>query len=544
MSAGRSNGEAPRSARPSPRSERQSRGARRRTPRARRRRIPPLWIAALAILIPVAVTYYAFHRQLPFTSSFTDYAVVPNSVNVQPDDPVRIAGIDVGSVTGTSPDGRQTKIAFTLDSNGRPIHTDATLTVQARLFLEGNYYLNLFPGSPDAPIAPSGFTIRSASTQTPVQAFQVLSTFDLATRNNFAQILNSFKQAFSPNAGAPESDSGAGGLKRAIPQLTPILLDTALISQAFTGSHAGDLERFLLSSSRIATTLAERQAQLADLVTGFDRTSSALASHDGALAATIAGIDQTLKAAPPALIALNGSFAPVTRLAATLTPSLRASPPLLSDLSRTVDEVDGVVVPAARRRLIQALDTILVTFPNTLTEIGRAFPATTEVSECLREKIVPLLQSVPSGPGALNNGQPVWKDFVHFLPNLTGASSDFDANGPYLRTISGSGAGSVQTGSLLGSLPVLGQLLGSVPSSSGSSPQLAGVAPQWVGDLTSADFRPDVPCISDPVPSVASNASGTGSASALTAHRVAAGSLNPSSVQLRRALARVQRSAR
>ena len=33
---------------------------------------------------------------------------------------------------------------------------------------------------------------------------------------------------------------------------------------------------------------------------------------------------------------------------------------------------------------------------------------------------------------------------------------------------------------------------------------LQGARPQWVGDLTPADFRPDVPCTTQKVPSLAS----------------------------------------
>ena len=82
------------------------------------------------------------------------YAVVNNSVNVRQDSPVRIAGIDVGTVSGASRrTGQTSKIAFTMRRNGLPVHTDATIRIRDRLFLEGGYYLELDPGSPSAPVA-------------------------------------------------------------------------------------------------------------------------------------------------------------------------------------------------------------------------------------------------------------------------------------------------------------------------------------------------------------------------------------------------------
>ena len=35
---------------------------------------------------------------------------------------------------------------------------------------------------------------------------------------------------------------------------------------------------------------------------------------------------------------------------------------------------------------------------------------------------------------------------------------------------------------------------------------ISGARPQWVGDLTSADFRPDVPCSSQALPSLGATA--------------------------------------
>ena len=79
--------------------------------------------------------------------------------------------------------------------------------------------------------------------------------------------------------------------------------------------------------------------------------------------------------------------------------------------------------------------------------------------------------------GSLSTGRPVWQDFVHFLPNVAGATGSFDANGPYTRVLAGAG-----TNSLTGGL--LGHAAG--PSASSSAPlprrRLADRRPAaWVG---------------------------------------------------------------
>src|SRR5260370_42104204 len=114
-----------------------------------RRGVHPLAVAAISILVIVFVTYYAFAQQVPFISNpFQLHALVNNSVAVRQDSPVRIAGIDVGTVQNVTPAGQASQINFTVDDNGLPIHKDATITIRDRLFLEGGYYRQVDPANP------------------------------------------------------------------------------------------------------------------------------------------------------------------------------------------------------------------------------------------------------------------------------------------------------------------------------------------------------------------------------------------------------------
>jgi phospholipid/cholesterol/gamma-HCH transport system substrate-binding protein len=475
--------------------------ARRRSTPRRKRRVHPIVISLVAIFAVVFVTLYAFNQGLPFVPQYTVYALVNNSVNVRADSPVRIAGIDVGVVQGVTPAGRASKIAFTLDQAGRPIHIDATLRIRDRLFLEGGYYLELNPGSPDAPIAPEGFEIPMSQTSSPVQFYNVLSTFNAASRSSLQRLLSTLNQGFSPRPGQPGSTSGAGGLKTAIPQLTPVLKDVAWVTRALRGTHAGDVQTLLSSASDVTSTLAANSARLTDLITSLNRTTGALASTDGALAQTISGVDATLRAAPASLVSIDRALPPVARLAQTLDPSLKLAPPIITSVTAAVQELSKIVAPAERVRLLRTLNATFSQFPSILRLLAGAFPITKQVTDCLRTHVTPIFnQQVPDG--SLSTGRPVWQDFVHFLPTIAGASGNFDANGPYVRVLAGAGTNSL-TGGLLGSIPLLGQIVGASPPG-GSS--LLGARPSWVGDLTPSDFRPDVPCATQKVPSLSSPA--------------------------------------
>lgn len=498
-------------------------GIRRGAGKGRKRGANPLAVAAVTILIAAAITYWGFDgKQIPFVGHFTVYALVNNSVDITGGSPVRIAGVDVGQVTGTSADGNLTKVAFTLASNGQPVHSDATVTIRDRLFLEGAYYLQLAPGSPGAPIVHSGFTIPASNTAYPVQFFQLLSTFDLNARASLENTLNTLNQGFSSpsycgagasvqltvaenpcpadqhpvEANASETNSGAGGLKSAIPQLTPTLKDVAWISQGLHGTEPGDVERLLSSGSDVTVTLQRNAAQLGDLVTGLDEVSSALASADGAVAASISGLDQTLQVAPAALSAVDHSLPPLAHLATALGPSLKVAPPIIDGVTKAVEELASVVGPAERGRLLDTLQTTFERFPNTLRELGSLFPVTKSVTDCLRTHVTPILKEIVPD-GSLSTGRPAWQDFVHLLTGLSSAVQNFDGNGYWIRLIGSVGNNSLSLANL----------------DSGASTAL-GARPAWVGDLTASDFRPDVSCATQPVPSLSSS---TVSSSALHA---------------------------
>jgi phospholipid/cholesterol/gamma-HCH transport system substrate-binding protein len=467
--------------------------------RARRRGIHPLLISAATIFAIVFVTFYAFNQGLPFVHRYTLYAVVNNSVNLRADSPVRIAGIDIGKVEGVSADGRATKVAFTVDSSGLPIHRDATIRVRDRLFLEGGYYLELDPGSPSAPTLHDGDTIPLSQTSTPVQFYNVLSTFDVATRASLKSLLNTLNEGFSAQPGHPLSDSGAGGLKVAASQLTPVLKDTAWITRALRGTQPGDLERLLSSASQVTSTLAGSDPQLGDLITSLNRTATALAASDGALGQSISGIDQTLQAAPPALSAIDHALPPLVNLATALDPSLKLAPPIINEVTAAARELSAVVSPAERGPLLTSLKATFEQFPSILRQLAIVFPITKQVTDCLQTHVLPVLTSkVPDG--ALSTGEPVWQDFLHFLPGVAGATGSFDGNGPWTRALLGAGTDSL-SGGALGKIPLLGPLVGAAPP---GNTTLLGARPAWVGTLKASDFRPDAPCATQKVPSLVS----------------------------------------
>ena len=127
-------------------------------------------IAIIFILIFTIGPYLAFTKHVPFTGyGYELNATFSNSANIAKNSPIRIAGVDVGKVIATERDGNNTKVTFTVDDSGQPIHDDAFAAIRPRIFLEGNFFIDLSPGSPSAPELDSDETIPVGRTSTWVQ---------------------------------------------------------------------------------------------------------------------------------------------------------------------------------------------------------------------------------------------------------------------------------------------------------------------------------------------------------------------------------------
>jgi hypothetical protein len=373
-----------------------------------------------------------------------------------------------------------------VNDDALPLHTDATVRVRPRLFLEGASYIDLHPGSPTAPRLADGGTIPLSQTTIAVQAHQILSAFDLATRGNLKGVLHELSVALA--------NGGADGLRQTDSQLAPALRDVSWVARSSQGTEPKDLPGFVRAASSVTATLARNRASLADAVTSLNQVATALETSNGALAQSIAGTDAVLRRAPPALAAIDQSLPPLTRLARALGPALQDAPVLIGRVSDAVGELGALVAPAERAKLIAALRGVFVALPSLIQRLGGLFPVLKPVTDCVRTHIAPiLLGTVPDG--SLSTGQPVWEEFAHALVGLSGASQTFDGNGYTLRILIGAGAETVTA-----VLPGLGKVLGVLPGSSA----IIGARPQWTGDLSPDAFHPEAPCAAQPLPRLAS----------------------------------------
>ena len=464
--------------------------------------------AATLILIGTVLT---FTKQLPFLGSGYELRAVFTSANqLKPGDEVRLAGLPAGKVTSIGPGRRDTAVVtMDISSAGRPVHADATLAIEPRLFLEGAFYVALSQGSPSAPVLGSGATIPIRQTRIPVEYDQFLDVFDAPVRHALKGTLSQFAAGLGHGRGRA-SDTGAGALRGAVREFAGALPGATQVAQAAQGQKPGDLTSLVTESDAVTQQLARDPAALRGIVTDTNRVAAALSADTTALQGTISGFDSLLRTAPGALSVVDRTLPTVNAFARDLRPALRVAPAPLRDASALLAQVSAVVSTPELPHLIDALAPIVTALPPLQRQLGTLFPHLNELSRCVSTHIVPVLnEKLNDGP--LSTGAPAWLDLMHAGTGLSGLSSDFDANGVAVRA--GVTAGD-QT--VTANVPGLGKLVGS------ASNAIEGVDPQWLGPDVMPPMRPDQSCLTQALPDLgARRLAGSGGLATSRARRTA-----------------------
>ena len=285
-----------------------------------------------------SITWFAFSKDIPFTSGYRVTGIFSSSTQLRVGDPVRVAGVEVGKVKRISPGPGQTQaVEMELARDDLAVHRDATVRIRPRLLLEGSYFVDLSPESPSAPVLASSGVLPLSQSSTSVKADQIFGAFRRPSRESLRSVLHEF---------AIGLDNGGGkALGDASRQIAPTLKYTAQIAQALQGTEPHDLSRLIAGAAGTTAAFAESRDELADLATQLNRTTGALASQDDALAESISQFDGLMRETPRALSSFDRAAGPIQDFTAQIRPALRAARPVLPDAEDLVDQVRGLVKP-------------------------------------------------------------------------------------------------------------------------------------------------------------------------------------------------------
>ena len=206
--------------------------------------------------------------------------------------------------------GDAAKVTFTVADEGQPIHSDAEIEIRPRLFLEGNFFLDVRPGSPSAPELEDGGEIPITQTATAVQLDEVLTALQEPQRRGLQRLLEGFGTAltYEPTPADDvtqdvivQGETAAESLNDAFRYGGPAGRNTAIVADALRGEEPRDLARMIKATGVVFQKLASVEADLQDLVTNLNVTAGAFASESENLSRSVELLDPTLSEAEVSL---------------------------------------------------------------------------------------------------------------------------------------------------------------------------------------------------------------------------------------------------
>jgi virulence factor Mce-like protein len=404
--------------------------------------ITPFRAGVIALVVLTFFVYFGFSKQNPFTHPYELHALFDSANRVQVRSPVRIAGVNIGKVTKIESVGggsHLSRVTMEIQDDGLPIHKDATLKVRSRIFLEGNYFVDLRPGTPDTDTFESGDTVPANQTAAPVQFSQLLAALQSDTRADLQRLLKEYSTALK--------GEGARGFNQAIKHWEDAYKNTSQVNDATRGTEPHDLTRVLTGQAKVFGALSSNPQALMDLVTGLNRTVAAFAVQEDNLRAAIPELRDVLTVGRPALASLNEALPHVRAFARDALPGARSTDVTLDAQIPFIHQARLLVRPQEAGGLV---DDLRETVP-ALVRLNKGTKRTLEqnrlLASCQNNVLVPFATSPIPDPDFpdYHTGEPWFEESGRAFVGLSGESRISDANSPMFRVLGGGGPITVTT---------------------------------------------------------------------------------------------------
>ncbi|MDQ6914594.1 MAG: MlaD family protein [Actinomycetota bacterium] len=469
----------------------------------------PVRAGALLIGAAVVLTYFGFTKHIPFTHGYRLNAVFQNAVNIKSDSPVRIAGVNVGKVTGIdrAGGGDASVVKMELDDKALPIHKDATMKIRPRIFLEGNFFVDLSPGTPSAPKLSADDTIPVTQTASPVQLDQVLTALQSNSRADLQDLLVNYGESLKhqPTAAedatqdpAVQGKTAAQALNGSLRYSGGALRNVSIVNQALLGLQARDLSKLIASFGKVAGALDSNEAALQGLITNFNITTGAFAAQSSNLSATIRLLAPTLRNANRTFASLNRAFPPTRAFAREILPGVRATPGTIAASFPWIAQTRALLGPKELRGLARELQPTTARLARLTDDTIRLLPQVDLIDRCLTNVVLPT-GDVKINDGTLTSGVENYKEFWYTMVSLAGEGQNFDGNGMYVRFQPGGGSNTVSTGKTTTGGD---QLFGNAVA------KPIGTRPHFPGHRS--PYKPAVPCYTQQIPDLNGPAANVG----------------------------------
>jgi phospholipid/cholesterol/gamma-HCH transport system substrate-binding protein len=318
-------------------------------------------LAAIGLLV-VAIVIVAMLLFSRGGRKYTLDAYFINAAQLVKGDLVQSGGVRIGSVKDitVTQDGHA-KIHMEIDKQFTPIREGTQATVrQASLSGIANRFVDLTmpPGdSSNTKTIPSGGSIGLANTTTAVDLDQIFNMFDDKTSKSVSEFFRNSAKQFQGR----EQEQ-----RLAYKYLNPALSTSSRFFNELNRDQPR-LERFLVDSAKLVTTLADRRDDLAALIQNLNGTFTALGNQRLALAESIGRLPGFMRQA-------NTTFVDLRAALNDVDPLVNASKPVAPRLNKVLLQLR----PFARDARPTVRDLARIAFQpgpsNDLYDLQQTFP--------------------------------------------------------------------------------------------------------------------------------------------------------------------------
>ena len=380
----------------------------------------------IAVTTILVLAYFGFSKTNPFANPYELKAMFRDVENLKVRSPVRIAGVDVGQVKKVEPKdgGGAAEVTMELREDALPIREDARIQIRSRIFLEGNFFVDVQPGSPSAGELEDGSTVPVTQTASTVTLPDIIDTLDSDVRGDFQTLLHEYGTVALKGGGAK-------AFNRAVPSFEPAYRYGALTNDALLGIDPDrDVQRLLRGQQRTFSALADNPGALRELVTDLNTTAGAIASQDAALEASVPALRDTLRVGYPALGELNAALPTLRTFAREALPGVRSSGPALAAATPWMFQARQLVQEDELKGLAADLRQAV---PSLVTLNSRLEPFLSQLrtlSSCTNRVLIPFMESEIPSMEEGNSGHLVREQINRSFVGLSGESRVTDANTP------------------------------------------------------------------------------------------------------------------
>ncbi|EHN10673.1 putative Mce family protein [Patulibacter medicamentivorans] len=382
-------------------------------PGAHRPRPRRAGLAAIAVLVLLLVVAFGGWRPWAGSGTIVRARFATAEQLVAGRTPVRIAGVQVGTVQRIErgPDGRSAIVVLQIDDRHVHVARDAGARIRLRTVLAGTRYVDLDPGSPSAS-ALGDAVIPLARTSAQVDWDDLNQILEPDVRRGQRSVLKGLRRGLA--------DPAVAG--HALDVLGPSLAVVGRGARALRGQRDGDLPRLISATGRVLESLSRDRGALEGLVRDGARTLAVTDDHRRALGRAVALTPPALDATARTMARLDVTLRRLDPLAADLRPGVRRIAPATRVLRPALGETD---------RLLRAATPVLHDLP----------PALRNLAAMSREG-VPLIDALDPTVRRLDDELLPWlrrRDDDTKLRNyeaigplfsvLDSAAGDYDANG-------------------------------------------------------------------------------------------------------------------